>query len=133
MAELDADALVEAVARRVIELLRDAQPAAATAVPAAVLVDASRVAAELGASRDWVYAHADELGAIRLGACGDGRRPRLRFDLAVVADRLTARDTSERSQPAVLPAQTQVSARRRARSLGTSVDLLPIRGRSEAA
>jgi len=130
---MDAEALVEAVARRVVELLRDEQVQAAATAPAAQLVDAARVAAELGASRDWVYAHADELGAIRLGDSGDGRRPRLRFDLAVVADRLTARDAGERSQPAVVPAQPQVSPRRRARSLGTDVDLLPIRGRSGAA
>jgi hypothetical protein len=30
-----------------------------------------------GVTRNWVYAHAEDLGALRIGA---GRRPRLRFD-----------------------------------------------------
>ena len=33
----------------------------------------------------WVYDHRDDLGAIRLGEIGDGRRPWLRFDPAKVA------------------------------------------------
>jgi len=46
------------------------------------LVDAADVALRLGVHESWVYAHADELGAIRLG---DGERARLRFDLERVA------------------------------------------------
>jgi hypothetical protein len=41
------------------------------------LLDAAAVARMLGVTRGWVYEHAAELGAIRLGA---GSRPRLRFD-----------------------------------------------------
>lgn len=41
-------------------------------------VDAATVARALGVHRSWVYDHAEELGALRLG---DGPRPRLRFDL----------------------------------------------------
>ena len=59
-----------------------AQPAIAQRIVA------SEVAVAFKVTRGWVYAHADELGAIRLG---DGPRPRLRFDPAVVAQRLQAR------------------------------------------
>ena len=43
------------------------------------MISAAEAARRLGVDRDWVYAHADELGAERLG---DGPRPRLRFDPA---------------------------------------------------
>jgi hypothetical protein len=42
------------------------------------LVDATTLAEALGVDRSYVYAHAAELGAIRLGS---GSKPRLRFDL----------------------------------------------------
>jgi hypothetical protein len=71
-------ALVEAIATRVVELL------GAAADGKVRLVDAGRVARELGVERDWVYDHANQLGAIRLG----GPRGRLRFDLQVVKERL---------------------------------------------
>src|SRR5262245_8249957 len=45
------------------------------------LVDAQAVADYLAVDRDWVYTHAAELGARRLGA---GPRARLRFSLAEV-------------------------------------------------
>ena len=67
---LDADD-VEAIAVRVAELLGTA-PAGTPRY-----VDAADLARALGVDRDWVYAHAAELGAIRLG----GPRGRLRFDL----------------------------------------------------
>lgn len=54
--------------------------------PAARLVDAATLARMLGVERDWVYAHAGQLGAVRLG----GPRGRLRFDLATLGDRLAA-------------------------------------------
>lgn len=71
--------VVEATARRVVELLRDRDGAASAS--RAGLVSASAVATELGCSRSWVYEHASELSAVRLG---DGPRGRLRFDLAAV-------------------------------------------------
>jgi hypothetical protein len=67
-----ADELVERIAARVVELLRGDAP----------LLDATAVALRLGRSRDWVYRHAAELGAVRLG---EGDRPRLGFDPAKVA------------------------------------------------
>src|SRR5215467_10832803 len=50
------------------------------------LVEVGTVARYLGVDPAWVYAHADELGARRLGS---GARPRLRFSLQEVSARLT--------------------------------------------
>jgi predicted DNA-binding transcriptional regulator AlpA len=70
-----ADRLSTAVAARIIEVLNEQglspQPARQTK-----WLDALEVARRLGVSREWVYEHAEELGATRLGS---GRRPRLRF------------------------------------------------------
>lgn len=56
--------------------------------PVGGLLTARQVAARINVDRGWVYAHAQELGVIRIG---DGPRPRLRFDPAVVAQRVVAR------------------------------------------
>ncbi len=76
---LDADD-IEAVAARVVELLHEQ-----TEHPAR-LVDAAALARILGVERDWVYARARELEAIRLG---DGPRAPLRFDLRRVRELLS--------------------------------------------
>ena len=52
---------------------------------AGALIDAAAVARSFGVSRDWVYAHTDELGAVRLGS---GPKARLRFDPEEVKERL---------------------------------------------
>jgi len=77
---------VEAIAQRVAELLSPpGQPVR--------YVDAARLAKTLGVERDWVYAHACQLGAIRLG----GPQGRLRFDLHHVQQTLADREpTSDR-------------------------------------
>lgn len=93
------------------------------------LVDAARVAAYLGVSRDYVYEHAGELGARRLGS---GPRARLRFDLAEVDRRLTSCAPGRGSEAAESRTVERNSRRRRASSLGTSVPLLPIKGREAA-
>lgn len=74
--------LIEAIAQRVAELL-----AATTAEPDSLpeRMTAEEVSRRWAVSRRWVYDHADELGARRLGS---GRRPRLRFDREEVAERL---------------------------------------------
>lgn len=76
VAGLDALAqrLADPVARRVIEMIKDEGVLGAPA--AATWLNASEVAQLLHVTREWVYQHADELGAVRLGG---GRRPRLRF------------------------------------------------------
>jgi hypothetical protein len=73
---------IEAVAQRVAELV-----AAATGEPASrpERITAEEVSRWWGVSRRWVYDHAEELGARRMGS---GRRPRLRFDPDEVAERL---------------------------------------------
>jgi hypothetical protein len=93
------------------------------------LVDAAAVADYLGVERGWVYAHAAELGARRLGS---GPKARLRFSLSGVDERLSACSVSRESADAD-PAPAAVSRPRRRRRTGTSVQLLPIKGRSEAA
>jgi hypothetical protein len=54
------------------------------------LEDAAEVARRLRVHESWVYAHADELGAIRLG---NGEKARLRFDLERVARAIGVTET----------------------------------------
>jgi hypothetical protein len=82
-----ADALADRLAPRVAELLRRPEPAGE-------LVDAQTLAGLLGVDRSYVYAHADELGAVRLGG---GSKPRLRFDLEAAREAM-ARYASKHSQ-----------------------------------
>ena len=65
---------IEAIATRVIELLHEhpQQPQHPDS-----LIDVAELARQTGLSRTWIYEHARELGAIRLG---DGPRARLRFN-----------------------------------------------------
>lgn len=51
------------------------------------MISAEEVSRRWGVSRRWVYEHAGQLGVRRMG---EGRRPRLRFDPAEVAERLGA-------------------------------------------
>lgn len=103
------------------------------AVPAGgQLLTAAEVAQRFAVDRGWVYEHADDLGAIRLG---DGPRARLRFGAERVAEALTARQAGSASD-APEPAPRRAS-RRRARPPGPGgAPLLPVRGlpdpRSEA-
>lgn len=82
------------------------------------LVDAATVAAALGVKRDWVYAHAFHLGAMRLG----GPKGRLRFDLDRIAQQLAP-------PPTTPPAPRRPAPRPRSRPRGQPAGLLPIRGR----
>jgi len=108
---------VEAIARRVAELLHQDQPI----TPASRrLLSAAEVAEWWGVDRGWVYQHADELGAQRLGA---GARPRLRFDPTLVAARLAPDRTGAATRRPPVRRHPQRS-RRIARH---SADLLPIR------
>jgi hypothetical protein len=95
---------VEAVARRVAELLRDEHPDSGD------LVDAAEIARRFGVSRDWVYRHAPQLGCVRLG---EGQKGRLRFDPAAVAQHLGA-------------AQEVVGATRRPARRRATKQLLPV-------
>jgi len=92
---------IERIAERVVTLLAEAQRE--PVVTSARFVDATTIAQLLDVDRDWVYAHAEQLGAIRLG----GERGRLRFDLATLEQRL------ERVGPT--PARSASSENRRGR------------------
>lgn len=74
---------IEALARRLAELL---EPSDQPSQPKQ-LISAQAVSEWWGVGRRWVYDHADQLGARRLGT---GSRPRLRFDPEEVAERLGA-------------------------------------------
>ncbi|HEY5333049.1 MAG TPA: hypothetical protein VIJ21_05820 [Solirubrobacterales bacterium] len=88
------------------------------------LVDVAEIARRFGLSRGYVYEHADELGAVRIG---DGPRARLRFDVAEVAERLTAGEGSKRPVgSATRSAKPKPTARRR-RLSGADAPLIPIR------
>lgn len=73
----DIEQLADAVADRVAQRLREQPPTR--------FVDAAALARVLGVKRSWVYQHAHELGAVRLG----GPQGRLRFDLAALDERLS--------------------------------------------
>lgn len=93
------------------------------------LVDAACVAERLGVSRDFVYAHAEELGVRRLGS---GPRPRLRFNLAEIDAQLTQLTACSGSRGSEEPKELitePLQRRSQRRGLGTKVALLPIRVR----
>jgi len=116
-AELTPDA-IEQIAQRVAQLLRhDTAPDAPTG-----LMDAGQLARQLGLTRAWVYQHAAELGAIRVGT---GPRARLRFDPNTVTAVLN-------SQPRQPPSAGRTPSAPRLRPSAipnTTVPLLPVRPR----
>ena len=77
----DVEAIAEATAARLAEIVSAAPGTFA-------LVDARQLARDLGVSLDYVYAHATELGAMRLGF---GPKARIRFDLDRARQALEAR------------------------------------------
>jgi hypothetical protein len=81
------------------------------------LIDANALAVELGVSRDWVYEHADELCALRLG---NGPKARLRFDPATAR---AALEPENHHGPATKPRRRSPSTLRPVGSV------LPIRER----
>lgn len=117
------DALLATLARGVASLDRkldlilerlDDSPHGANGRPVEPeLIDAAEVARRFGFSRDYVYEHSRELGAVRLG---DGPKARLRFSATKVAAKLDA-------EP---PAGARPGPRRRPRSNG----LLPVKDKA---
>jgi hypothetical protein len=84
---------VEAVARRIVELLEDGDDKGAPPREGSSSLTVAQVAARYAVSRSWVYAHQRELGAMRLGS---GPRARLRFNSTVVATAISTFDRAER-------------------------------------
>jgi hypothetical protein len=105
------DASVEAIARRVVELLSNESGSEDW-------IDAAEVARRFSLSRDYVYEHAAELGAVRLGS---GPKARLRFNPNKAAEALGGSSARESR-----PKREAVRSVRRERG----VTLLPIRGES---
>jgi hypothetical protein len=108
---------IEAIARRVEQL----HEASTASLAAGFTADAAAVAHEYGVSAPWVRAHALELGGRRLGL---GERPRHRFNLAVVGERLEAINNEGRTPrtPKSPPVPVRAGSRRR-----PNVDLLPVK------
>jgi excisionase family DNA binding protein len=113
----DIDAIADAVADRLLDRLAG-QP-----LPTGQLLTASEAAERLGVSKDYIYAHADDLGALRIGD-GPDKRPRLRFS---AADLDSACSESKRSQPAASRTPKRKTPRHRPQGVGQKPDLLPIR------
>jgi hypothetical protein len=120
--------LVDAIAQRVMEIM-EIQCSERVASGATDLLDAASVAATLGVSRDYVYAHWQELGGKRLGS---GPRGRLRFDLDRALAAWTPCSTRKESREPKRLDATGVSTRRHRERMGSSRDLLPIRGSAVA-
>ena len=106
---------IEAIARRVVELLEK------RGLQSRELVDAAELARRLGIERSWVYSHAIELGAVKLGG---GAKPRLRFDPEVAKRVLRKAGEGPAADP---PARSGKRAGQPPGSEGR-VALLPIRG-----
>jgi hypothetical protein len=109
---------IEQIAQRVAQLLRERDHPHSQPAPTALL-DASQLATHLGVTRTWIYEHAHQLGAIRLGT---GTKARLRFDLD------TATTAIERLQekPSPDPTKSESPRRRQRRRQQATVTLLPI-------
>ena len=115
------DELVKAIARRVVELLEPTLGARGRPRDQE-LVNAAKLAELLGVSRDYVYDHAEELGAIRLS----GRdRARLRFHPDTAKAALAA--ASQRPQQSS-DAPPREPRRPRRPDSRPPTPLLPVRG-----
>jgi hypothetical protein len=109
---------IEAIARRVVELLER------RGLQSRELLDAAELARRFGIERSWVYSHAIELGAVKLGG---GAKPRLRFDPEVAARVVQKWGKSRAADP---PARSGERAGQPQGSEGR-VELLPILGQGE--
>jgi hypothetical protein len=83
------------------------------------LIDAGQLATRIGRTREFVYEHAHQLGAIPLG---DGPRPRLAFRWPQVLDRLDDRPSPSSPTPPAARTPRSRPAKR------TTTELLPVKG-----
>jgi hypothetical protein len=107
---------LEAVAEHLAGLVAQAMPTG--------LVDAKDLAEQLGVDRDWVYANAERLGAMRLGP---GPRARLRFDVEQAREALAGVNVSDEPTTSAPPPRRR-GRRSRRRAVPAGVPL--IQGRS---
>ena len=115
----DLERLADMLAPRIADALR--------ARPAAELVDAAELARRFALTPEWVRDHKEELGVIRLGEDGEGKRPRLRFDPEHVAGVLRRRSEHVRSPDADPPVMVEDRPRGGERRSGNGLDALPVR------
>lgn len=111
---------IEAIARRVVELLER------RGLQSRELVDAAELARRFGIERSWVYSHAIELGAVKLGS---GAKPRLRFDPEIAAQVLRRVGDGSAANP---PARSGERAGQPSVGGGSEVRLLPIHSPGES-
>lgn len=109
----------EAIARKVVELLEK------RGLRRRELVDAAELARRFAIERSWVYSHAIELGAVKLGS---GAKPRLRFDPEIAARILRRADEKSAADP---PARSGERADQPSASGESGARLLPIREQGE--
>ncbi len=101
--------LIDAVARRFLELVREAGTATGADPPD--LLTVAEVAERLKMSPKWVYAHQRRLGVIKLG---DGPKARLRFDPRAVEE---LRQPDAGPDPIAAPPEQPPRAKRSRRRL----------------
>jgi hypothetical protein len=114
---------MEALADLIVEKLDERERSRQSWVTADVV--ASHLSVDIG----YVYEHATELGAVRLG---DGPKARLRFRLDLVDEAVGGTTACPAVRASNVPGSGTVEAkrrRRRPRLSGTGVPLLPVSGR----
>jgi hypothetical protein len=111
----------EAIARKVVELLEK------RGLQKRELVDAAELAKRFGIKRSWVYSHAIELGAVKLGS---GAKPRLRFDPEIAAKALHRAGDDSAADP---PTRSGKRAGQPQRDRRSEVPLLPFDGQDDSA
>ncbi len=92
-----ADIEIRALAEVLADVLTERGLVVGAAPPRGRVLDGAGVAVILGRDRQWVYDHADELGAFRYG---DGPRARLGFDAVTVEQWKRTRRPALRADPA---------------------------------
>lgn len=112
------DADVEAIARRLAEIQAE-EPR-----PITGLVDADRVAEELGVEVAWVYANGERLGRMKLGPSYNSP---VRFDLQHIRALAASGELSGESPPAPTPPPRPRRRSRRSQTAG-SFPLITPRG-----